>query len=297
MDWSDLDLELLRGLGVLVAEGRFTKAARVLGIEQTTLSKRVQRLEQSIGMSVVVRSHAGVALTPAGEALLQGYHELTGVLSNVVARLTELQAESTVRIGAIETVAVYTLPKLLRAMREETSTSCVSQLVKGFSDNLEQEVSEGHLDLAIITGPVRSQGLVRKTLARERCLVAVNASHTWTRAKRCVTVQQLAEEALIIAPSCRGATLLETLCKSRGIELNIAFRTHDAVSLVALVEAGCGVAVVPESCARNETQRNVRFLPLEDNLEREIVLVHRGVSSLTRPANVVRQYIQRFWAA
>src|SRR5689334_15264160 len=67
---SAADLAMLRAFVTLAREGRFTRAARALGVRQSTLTKQIQRLEQGFGTKLVNRSPNGAALTRAGQCLL-----------------------------------------------------------------------------------------------------------------------------------------------------------------------------------------------------------------------------------
>jgi len=68
---STIDFEALRYLLASAEAGKFTRAAELLGIETGSLSRRVQRVEDELGLTVFERGHDGLRLTAAGEVIIQ----------------------------------------------------------------------------------------------------------------------------------------------------------------------------------------------------------------------------------
>ena len=89
--------------------GSFTKAASDLGVTQPTLSRRIEHLEQQLGVRLFVRTKTGVALTPEGESILQTAREIESRILEIQRNLlgADKRLDGTVRISVTDGLATY----------------------------------------------------------------------------------------------------------------------------------------------------------------------------------------------
>lgn len=118
---SSLEIRHLRAFVTLVDQGSLTRAARAMGIAQSTVSEALAALERALGTPAVSRRRGGhgIALTPAGEALLPYARRILGTLADAHAAVAEAthEALASVEIIANESVSSYLLPPALAALR------------------------------------------------------------------------------------------------------------------------------------------------------------------------------------
>ena len=140
----------------IVREGSFTAAAKALHITQPTLSQTVRQIEEQLGEPVFVRSRASVSLTPAGELYVQAARRMIQTETQLREAIGMLRgrAEGTLRIGLTEHRSDELLPQVLSdflsaypdmhlEVREQTAPC------------LEQQLLEGELDMALLSGEAR----------------------------------------------------------------------------------------------------------------------------------------------
>lgn len=119
---SNLELRHLRAFVTLVDQGSLTRAARAMGIAQSTVSEALAALERALGTPAVSRRRGGhgITLTPAGTALLPYARRILAALADAhtaVARATH-EALASVEIIANESVSTYLLPPVLAVLRQ-----------------------------------------------------------------------------------------------------------------------------------------------------------------------------------
>lgn len=106
--WNDLQIFL-----AAQQAGTFSAAARALGVEQSTVSRRIASLEEALGAALFLRSRQGLVLTERGEQVLP----LAVEVEQRVLEIAELghlaRVEGTVRVALTESMAVYGLPAAL----------------------------------------------------------------------------------------------------------------------------------------------------------------------------------------
>jgi molybdate transport repressor ModE-like protein len=118
---SNLELRHLRAFVTLVEQGSLTRAARAMGIAQSTVSEALAALERALGTPAVSRRRGGhgITLTPAGQALLPFARRMLATLAEAHAAVAEAthEALASVEIIANESVTSYLLPSALAVLR------------------------------------------------------------------------------------------------------------------------------------------------------------------------------------
>ena len=100
--------------------GSFTKAASDLGVTQSTLSRRIEHLEQQLGVRLFVRSQSGATLTPEGKSILEATREIEAKILEIQANLigSDKRLEGVVRISVTDGLATYWMTPAIPAFQE-----------------------------------------------------------------------------------------------------------------------------------------------------------------------------------
>ncbi len=162
-----MDIEQSRTFLAISAHGSFLGAARQLHITQSTVSARIQRLEEELGARLFVRNRSGATLTPAGRRFLQ--HAKRLVLTAEQARHEvglPNQYRATLRIGGRIALWEGFLLAWVGWMRH-TATDVAIRSEIGFEGDLMRQLVEGTLDIGLIYTPSHSPGLIVEHLFDE----------------------------------------------------------------------------------------------------------------------------------
>jgi LysR family transcriptional regulator, hydrogen peroxide-inducible genes activator len=270
-----MDSILLRAFLETVDAGSVSRAARQLGLSQPSLTLQIQRLERHLGTRLFQRHGRGVVMTGAGKALYPRARKILGEIraTEDAVRREVSEAESTVRIGAIPTIAPYILPDALRRVRARQSTVRV-ELREDYSASLAKLLLDGALDVAIAALPYPFEHLDTEVLGTDRLLVAVPAQHAAARAGRITLAQLRDAPAVTLDPAhCLGEQVAG-FCSSQAVNPAVVCRSSQLATVLELVSAGIGVSIVPAIAAARHNTPQCAYVPLADHeLQREIVAV------------------------
>ena len=261
-----------------VADARhFTRAAESAHVAQPSLSKQIRALERELGAPLFRRARGNVTLTPAGETLLPLARRILADAENARVQVQELVGlgRGRLRLGATPSLATVLLPGALRQFCAAYPGIDIFVEERGGRD-LVRLVAQGDLDLALIVLPLqtRDPALATTAILREPLVVAAPADGSLTRA-RSLRVRDLARHPLVIfreGYDLREVTL--AACRRERIEPRIAVEGGELDAVLAFVEAGLGVAVVPSMVVEGRPRlRRVPFV--SPDMSRTIAFAHR----------------------
>jgi DNA-binding transcriptional LysR family regulator len=260
-----MDLHQLRCFVAAAEELHFGRAAQRLDMLPSALGRFVRLLEEDLGTRLMTRTTRSVALTDDGAVLLKDARALLAQADALAAkfRMRGRKQAATVRVGAIDSAAAGLLPMLLHDFRELRPDVAV-QLVEDKTIRLLPRLLSGRLDLAFVRPPEspdkRHEFMV---LFHETAVVAVSDHHPFASKKR-VTIADLADQPLIV-PERRSRPhshdLTMKLFAEAGLEARIVQIAEEKQTIVNLVAAQLGVAIVPKWTSRMAA-RGVRYVRL-----------------------------------
>jgi DNA-binding transcriptional LysR family regulator len=245
-----------RRLGYFVAvaeELSFTRAAQRLHMAQPPLSQQIALLEKELGTPLFDRSRRAIRLTAAGAALLPEARRLLTDLDETV-RMVRGVGDGTVgrlMVGFVPSAINGVLPDLLREFGA-THPAVELTLRELAPDALLRAVHERRLDVAVLYLPISEPDLAQRRLASEDLLLAVPEAHPAATAPT-VALTDVAGEPFVLperhdVPGLHAA--ITALFDGAGITPRIAQRGVWLIQTVlGLVAAGIGLAVVPSSAA------------------------------------------------
>lgn len=154
-----MDTEQVRTFMAVAAHGSFLEAANRIHVTQSTVSARIQSLEQFLGARLFVRNRAGAVLTPAGRRFLR--HAKTLLLTLEQARHDvglPSRFRASITLGARIALWYGFLPRWTAEMRERAPDVSIRSEI-GFEDDLMRRLVEGTMDLALMYTPQFSTGV------------------------------------------------------------------------------------------------------------------------------------------
>lgn len=249
-----MDLRLL-GYVVAIAEaGGVSQAARRLRLSQPTLSRQLHALERRLGTQLFHREGRSLTPTPAGDALVS---RARGLLAEAESTLGEVRLAARGLSGRVTLVFAGSgingpLGAALGRLRT-TLPDVDLRLVESFDDEeMSEGVREGRYDLAVQRLPARDPGLTSQSWWTEPLALYLPATHPLAQglAGTPAELTVLGEIPLVIWPrevSPRSYDEILALAHSAGVTPSIAARGHSVQTLLALVAAGFGAAVLTDS--------------------------------------------------
>jgi DNA-binding transcriptional LysR family regulator len=243
-------LQQLAYFVALADVGSFTGAADSLRVAQPTLSRQVKALEDELGSPLVQRTRHALILTPAGEAVLPLARRMLADMESArtaVAELVGLQ-RGRVRVGATPSLCIGVMADVLRTFHKRHPAIAL-ELAEGGSQLLVESLQHNEIDLALVVVPTEglAPGLELTPVLRERLSVASPSAERPPSSRGSMTVRELGRRALVVPRKgydVREVTL--AACAEAGVAPRFAVEGGEMDAVLRLVEAGTGVAVVPD---------------------------------------------------
>ncbi|MET0493934.1 MAG: LysR family transcriptional regulator [Actinoplanes sp.] len=286
-----VQLQQLRYFLAVVETRHFTQAADSLGVAQPTLSKQIHTLEETLGAPLFERNRGDVALTAAGDTLLPHARRMIAdadAARDAVQEIVGLR-RGRVRVGATPSLCSSLVPTVLRRFRTE-HPEIELHVNEGSSQDLIADLLARDLDLALIVQPEQGvdPALHAAPVLRESLVVASVAAGPPPTISRQLDLIELRDAPMVMfrpGYDLRDVTL--EACRKAGFTPRFAVEGGEMDAVLAFVEAGLGVALVPSMVLVNRPL--LRATPLAPpGMRRTIALAHRRRAVLPHAAEALR---------
>jgi len=258
----NMDLRLLKSFQVLAELEHYGRAARAIHISQPALTKQVRQLEAEVGGPLFVRGRQGAQLTPLGRLFVG---EVAPLLRQADRVLDRVQRASRGELGELRLgfgIATRLLvPRLVSRFRrafpevqislQDTSTPIQLTALAG-----------GTLDVGFVRLPIEAP-LVHLPVVEDRLVLAVPESRREALARR--SPATFADEPFVELGATRSASFhahVQRVCAAYGFRPRVAQTATEFFTVLALVAAGMGIAVVPSAVTQTRVE-GVAYLPLD----------------------------------
>ena len=270
------DLRRLRYFVAVAETLHFGRAAARLAMSQPPLSRQIRTLEGELGAPLFRRNKRRVELTDAGAWLLDEARRMLSQAASLPARTRQAASGESGRLalGFISTVDYSILPGLLGAYRK-AHPGVTLELRELTGDIQVRELHDGRIDAGMLVSPLNDPSLDTLPLLREPLLAALPASDPLARKRAPLPVAALAGRPFVIFPRAVAPALYDAIiefCRRGGFSPRIAQEAIQMQTIVSLVSAGLGVALVPSSL-RKLRRQGVVYRDLDRDSPRLTVLL------------------------
>ncbi len=189
---TELELRHLRTFLAVVQSGSHTRAARSLGISQSTVSETLSALERALGVEIFRKSSKGIELTPFGTALVPYAKQFAKLRDELLGDLTKISGEvrSKLTIAAVESISSYVLPLRLTALRQRWP-NCRIEVISAMCADIRECVANGRADVGLTLETEGDAADEEPYLARSHLVIFAHPSHPLARKR--ASAEQLRE--------------------------------------------------------------------------------------------------------
>lgn len=277
----------------------FSKAAVALGLSQPSVSRPIGDLEARLGGALFYRTGRGVALTELGEVLLP---RAKALLESAEQLATDALAFGKAPAGPASVAALPSMMQTLAPALYEYirlhAPGIKLRISEGFSDQVERWVSEGTVDIGLLSRYRTVRSGHSDALFRER-LVLIRA-HDGTAVPHQVPFSTLDGLPLVLPSHLNGLRVaLEETAHKQNIHLNIVIEADSLVAQREIVRR-CGCYSVVATHALEEISKDrslVGCFLTQPDLARHVILVTTQQRPLSRAARVILQAIRTSYGA
>lgn len=286
-----IQLRHIRYFIAVAEELHFSRAAQRLRIAQPPLSQQIRQLEETLGVELLSRTKRRVQLTAAGEVFLEECRILLAQLERAVQRTQRASRgeHGTLAIGFVSSASYSILPTVLQHFR--VAFPSVHVILRELSAAQQVESFENRsIDIGIARSPVDSPYVELALTLREPLVVALSESHPLSRSDA-IRASALAGEPFVLFPRPLAPGLYDEvirLCREAGFSPKVVQEAIQMQTIVGLVAADIGVAIVPKSL-ENLRRVGVVYRPFEGSSPTStILIVHRKPDAST----IVRNFLE-----
>lgn len=241
---TDVELRHLAAMAAIAEEGSFGRAAARLGYTQSTVSQQIATLEKAVGGSVFDRPGGPrpARITPLGAVVLEQGRELLAKAAELTEAVSRFNAgDGRIDIGTLQSVSNVILPAVVRRLRDE-HPDCDIRL----SEEEPDEPQIGDLDLLFYDGLVDGDVDQIKLLDDPYLLVASAGAFP----EGSIRPSQLDDAPMVAWPLTCDQPVMEQALRNSGASPRVVFRSAINDTLLSMVRAGMGSALLPSLAIR-----------------------------------------------
>lgn len=272
--------------------GNFTKAGQALNMTQPAVSHAIASLEAELGVTLIIRDRKnGINLTDVGNRILVQVRE---VLKGFEKIEQEVAAEKglgvgTIRVGTFPTASSHFLPKIIFSIQQEYP-NLKFDLYEGTINEVKEWLAKRVIDVGILTPPIKNLDII--PLYQDKMIIALRDDHDLAE-KPAIRIQDIANENIII---CKGGSEFPVLhmFQKAEVELHVKFMTHNANTLLNMVQEGLGLAITSE-LSLTSLPPNVQIRELDPQNWRELYLAVPTIASCSFAVQLFLETAQKLF--
>jgi DNA-binding transcriptional LysR family regulator len=246
-----MELRRLRYFVTVAEELHFGRAAEKLHMSQPPLSIQIRALENELGVTLLNRTQRHVSLTQAGHAFLQEARKILAQVEQAV--LTTRRAGrgeiGELAVGFISVADYNVLPIVLREFRRRFPLVNLT-LRESTTDVQVEDLVAGRIDVGFVLPPISAQGVASEPILREPLIAALPQRHPLAARPGRIGLSALAASPFILFPRRMAPGLYDAVvsfCRAAGFSPQVGQEAVQMQTIVSLVSAELGVALIPRS--------------------------------------------------
>lgn len=292
-----MDIKQLRYfLGVVEAKS-LTKAAEALNIAQPAIGMQIRKLEDELGVRLLVRHSRGVVPTEAGTRLETHAKSLLREFDRARQDVADIGGEPRGRVAVGMTKAVmHVMASKLVATCRQKYPNLFLQIGEAMSRQLEGWMIGGRLDIVLTFNPPDDPDLVSEPVAEENMHLIAPVGHPLAGSSGVRLHELLSYDFILTSRQVSYfRVLLEETAKSRGVDVHVVCEADSVASTVELVRGGLGCAAMPVGAVRAEIDAGqIIALPIiEPPIRRVLNLTYLKKSVSSKALDTVCEEIRR----
>ena len=269
-----------------------SKVANNSHISQPALSQQIQKLEDSLGKELFIRSNRGVELTESGEIVLKYADNIIKTYNKMLFDLNEQQSKE-IKIEGEHTIATYCLPCAILNMKFKFSDHQYN-LIAASSDEIEQDVLSDICEVGFTTCPVQAEDLNSEEVINEK--VVLISPPAFDLPEKVKLEEVLDYKFVVLKEDCIIKENFKEALADLGkdfSEIEVISRLDSTEALKTLVRKGYGVAFVPYNAVRDEfSAKEINVSRITDyNLDYDIYMINKKAEFLSED---VKEFIANF---
>jgi DNA-binding transcriptional LysR family regulator len=241
-----IDFPGLEAFVAIAERGSFNRAAAHLNLSQTALSHRMKKLEDDLGVRLLMRTTRQVTLTPAGlELLPKAQAAIAGLTTSIEALRRQSRAkQQQIAIACLPTIAVAYLPAVLAAFAKKHRDVGV-QVFDNSASEIADHVQSGRAEFGLTIVSSNRWDLDITPLMKEPFVLVCPHGHRLAAAGGIQWAELEGEPLVRISPQTGNRILIDDALGTRRDSLQWRYEVQHLATAISIVRAGIALAIVP----------------------------------------------------
>ncbi len=293
-----MDIKTLRYFVEVVRQQSFTRAAQNLYVTQPTISKMLRNLEEELACTLLIRDGRKLLLTDTGRVVYERGIAILAEFRQLEAELSDIHHldKGMLRLGIPPMVGMLMAGPI--GLYRQRYPGVELKISEFGSLTVQQAVMNGELDMAITALPLdEEQAFSIPPLFSHPLYVLAPRSGEWVQRDYIEPKALAAHPLLLYNDDFALSRQLMQLFATQGINPSVAVRSGQWDFLAAMVQAGVGIAILPEPVCRKLDKTILRWIPLRSPLRWELGMIWRESVYLSHSAQAWLRCCKEFWPA
>ncbi|MFJ7763015.1 LysR family transcriptional regulator [Bacillus toyonensis] len=272
----------------IVENGSFTKAGDQIGLTQSGVSHNITALETELGLNLLKRGRNGVSLTTAGEYIIPHIRAIVENMAHIEQKVAAVNGMEMgkLSIGSFPSFTARFIPFLFSIYKEKFPNIEI-RLYEGGYDEIIKWVEEGTVDFGFAALPVKNVEFIH--LLNDPLSAVIYEGHQFEKNSIINLEDFIGENFIMLRSGCE--TLIEEKFHTAKIKPSISYDIKDNQTVLSMVAGKLGITIMPD-LALPKKLKDIRSLPLNPEIFREIGLVKKSAKELTPAATEFSKIVQ-----
>jgi DNA-binding transcriptional LysR family regulator len=283
---THFDLNDLQAFRAVAELGSFRRAAETVHISQPAFSRRIDKLEQALGVQLLERSTRRVSLTEVGRDFARKVQQL---LDDLDATLLGIRGVAATRMGEVSVACVpstvyYYVSRVVQGYRQ-TYPRVRVKVFDASANEVLGRVARGEVDFGLNFTGQSEPDIEFRALHEERFVLACRHDHPLARKRRVAWADLASHDFLANAQTSGNRLLIDQALAGMVLRPQIVCEAQHVSALLGMVEAGLGVAAVPALAMPGKDHAVLVSVPLDSPVvTRQVGLIRRAGRTLAPAA-------------
>ncbi len=285
----NFDLNDLQAFRAVAELGNFRRAAEAVHISQPAFSRRIEKLEDALGVRLMDRTTRRVTLTTVGRDFAKKVQTLLDDLDSTLLGLRGVAATrmGVVTVACVPSTVYYTVSRVVQVFRQAYPRIRVKVMDAGANEVL-AAVVRGEADFGLNFIGSQEPGVDFQPLAEDRFVLACRRDHPLARRRRVAWAELAAHDLVAVSQTSGNRLLIDQALAAQNLQLPSVCEAQHVTGQLGLVEAGLGVAAVPAMAMPGRTHPVLASVPLDTPVvTRQVGLIRRSARTLAPAAQAL----------
>ena len=286
------DLNDLHAFRAVAELGNFRRAAEAVHISQPAFSRRIEKLEEALGVRLLDRTTRRVSLTAVGRDFARKVQQLLDDLDNTLLTIRGVAATrmGEVTIACVPSTVYYYVSQVVQRFRGDFPKVRV-KVFDASANEVLGAVLRGEADFGLNFLGSQEPDLEFSVLREERFVAACRRDHPLAKKRRVAWADLAAYDFITVAQSSGNRLLIDQALAGLAVRPVSVCEAQHVTAMVGLVEAGLGVAAVPAMAMPDKDHPLLVSVPLDEPVvTRRVGLIHRSGRTLAPAAQHLYDY-------